>query len=306
MNKKAALEMPFTWLFALIIGAVILFLAIFIAMQFIESFEKGGGTETAAETINILEKVESSIDSAAINSINFKSRVRIYNECSDIGNFGEQKIKIAKQGIGDKWAEPSGSIGIKNKYLFSDKFEQGNQFYIFSKPFNFPFKVGDLIIISSKKYCFKDAPDFIKDEISSINIQYKDFLQTENCSEDSIKVCSSGICDIKINENLNTINKNNQEIYYLNNLVYAGIFSDSEIYECQVKRLYKRIEKLARLYKDKSQLSSIRGCESALDNELISLINTVKDLEDSSGLFELEIIVEDIQNKNQELICELF
>src|SRR3989344_2803023 len=48
---------------------------------------------------------------------------------------------------------------------------QLNKFYIFSKPFEFPFKVSDLIYLTSEneKYCFDNAPENIAEEILQLN-----------------------------------------------------------------------------------------------------------------------------------------
>ena len=66
----------------------------------------------------------------------------------------------------NKWGDVSVDVGFENKYIFSDREVEGKKFYVFSKPFEFPFKVTDLIYMTSslKKYCFVNAPEDIEEE----------------------------------------------------------------------------------------------------------------------------------------------
>ena len=62
-------------------------------------------------------------------------------------------------------------IPVYNKYIFSKQALEGKKFYLFSKSFEFPFKVSEIIFISNEDYCFIEPPGNIEDEISSIKNQ---------------------------------------------------------------------------------------------------------------------------------------
>ena len=177
----------------------------------------------------------------------------------------------------------------------------GKKDFVFSKPFEFPFKVSDLIYMISYSdfFCFIDSPDKIQRELSQINSKN---LKFENCSKDSnINVCfiqGSG-CDIFVNYDSNYVEKKNTRMYFEGDaLMYAGIFSEPELYECQVKRLMKKVEILSKIYLDKSSFIAREGCSSNLETELIGIGSAAGSLENSFGLKLVSIIAEEAGKKN--------
>jgi len=136
--KKSGLEFSFTWLFAVIIGAVIIVLALYAATKIAGS----GGAETstaAAKEIGILlNPLETSFQQDTTTTLVLPTDTRIYNKCDNFGNFGHQIIQTSQKSF-NKWGELSTEIEFENKYLFSDDFEGGEVFHIFSKAFDFPF-----------------------------------------------------------------------------------------------------------------------------------------------------------------------
>jgi len=78
-------------------------------------------------------------------------------------------------------------------------------------------------------------------------------------------------------------------------LMYAAIFSDAVVYECQLKRLMKRTGQLALLYKDKAAfVSQTAGCNTNLN--LIGLSNAAN----SWNLNLVSSLAEDIKIKNED------
>ncbi|MDO8623408.1 MAG: hypothetical protein Q7R52_04120 [archaeon] len=297
MEKKGFLQIPFAWLFAIIVGIVILFLAIYFSVKIIDL----GQTEsdvTMSKKIGILfNPMETGIESAKTTVIGLNSETRIYNDCSESGNFGTQSIKVSQKSFG-KFTSTNMDSKFQNKYIFSNKSEEGIKFFVFSMPFNYPFKVADLMIITSKEYCFIDAPDNVKEQIS--NIQN---IKIENCSAKSVKVCFgySSNCNVKVNMGQGVVEKGSDKLYFYDNLLYAAIFSDKDIYECQTKRLMKRTEILANIYNAKSSELTIKGCESTdIGLKLISLGNNAQ-IENSEGLILNLGLIEEINQKNEVL-----
>ena len=203
-------------------------------------------------------------------------------------------------------------VGFSNKYIFSENFVEGEKFFLFSKPFEFPFKVADLIYLTSseKEYCFINPPDDIEDEISDLK---QENLKTEDCSvgNGSINVCfssNSGNCDIIVDYGGRSVEKNGDVVYfYTDTLMYAAVFSDKEVYECQLKRLMQRADELSLLYKDKADFISREECFSNLNPELLELNSLENNFAGSENLNNYMInLVRNTETKNNIAGCKLW
>lgn len=299
-NKKGFLQISFAWLFAIIVGAFILFLAIFAVTKIITTEQTESDVKTAKQIGVLLNPLETGFEVGKTTSLTFPIETRVYNRCGLNGVFGEQRIEISQKNF-NKWSETDLSVDFANKYIFSEDSPEGRKFYLFSKPFNFPFKVADLIYMtsSSRNYCFSltESEEDIEDELGALG-QANIFL--EDCPENSIDVCfHSGDCDINVNMLYNTVSKNNEVLFFEGNdaLMYAAIFSDSETYDCQLERLMKRTSQLAQIYRDKETFISNR-CNSNVGAKLMQLSNLVETLTESSQLRDKMSLVEDIEQTN--------
>ena len=297
-SKKGYLQIPFAWIFAIIVGVFILFLAIYGVTKLINVSQYELDTKTAKNLGVLLNPLETSFETGKTTSLTLSAETRIYNKCDNNGVFGNQIIQVSQKSF-NKWPEPAGKISFPNKYIFSGEYVEGKKFHIFSKPFDFPFKVADVIYITSslKEYCFLDAPEDIEDEVSTLN--QKNIL-LDDCPDNSINVCFSGgtNCDVDVNYNIGEVKKDGEKVYFEGDaLMYAAIFADKEIYECQLKRLMQRTGHLASLYRDKAVfISQTVGCHSNLN--LLGLKDLANNLESSINLGSVNYLVEDIQNKN--------
>lgn len=318
MNKKA-FEFSFSWLFAIIVGAVILFLAIYASSQFIKTERTVQDTELGKELGIILNPLETGIETGKTTKISLPFETRIYNDCEDFkGTFGLQKISTStKSGIGEEWQKPGQPSSFKNKYLFSEKIIEGKDYTVFSKPFEMPFKIADLIYIwpNSETYCFINPPREIEEEIT--NLQIKNIIiasSASQCRAGNKKICFSTTgCDIDISLDISgkikgSLKKKFSDRVYFESpaLLYGAIFSDSEIYECQAKRLMKRASELAWLYYSKSTFLSSKGCPSNLESDLAIYANKTFSLDSSLDLISLSSNSETLRRRNNELSCKLF
>jgi len=240
---------------------------------------------------------------------------RINNICIESGSFGRQELNVSQKSFG-KWSSTDIAAGFTNKYIFSDEFVEGRKFFLFSKPFNFPFKVSDLIYMTSsqKKYCFINAPSEVKDELLGLK---QENMLAENCSlrSDVIKVCfGDSSCEIYVNLENNYVRKNKERMYFVipkDNfgdedyaLMYAAVFSESDVYECQLQRLMGRLSSLASLYDNKAEFVSRVGCDSNLNLVgLRSLADGFSESKDLNLIFNLE---EEIKDKNDLAECKLW
>ena len=312
MAKKGALEISFGWLFAIIAGAVILFFAIYFSAKLINTQQGTISAQTGKEIGILLDPLETSFESAQTTSITIPAETRIHNSCdASLSDFGKQLIQLDQKNFG-KWVVTNVNVSFENKYIFSNSEIQGNQFYIFSKPFNFPFKVADLFYMTSSNdvYCFVDAPNDISTEITDLN---QSNLLIENCSGDEIQVCfGNSNCDIYVNYNAGYVEKNGYDMYFAgtgtdtgNALMYAAIFSNSNVYECQLKRLMAREAKIALLYEDKES-RELQECEKNLGGSLTELSYSAQHLKNSAELTGIKNQVDLLDYQNTGRRCPLW
>lgn len=304
MINKKGFEMSFNWLFAIIVGAFILFLGIYAATKLIGTEQTTQDAKTAKEIGILLNPLEIGFESNKIISLSLPVESRIYNKCDTFGTFGRQIIQVSQKNF-DKWTKTDVEISFQNKYLFSEEYSEGKEFYVFSKPFNFPFKISDLIYITpkNKKYCFVNAPEEVKKEI---NYSGQENLLIEDCTNESVKVCFKGnACEINVNYGGKTIYKDGETVYFEgDSLMYAGIFGESKIYECQVQRIMQRLSELLLLYKEKSTFISRVGCDSNLGLDLLK--SKLENYKDSGDLNSINSLVKEIEIKNNLAECKLW
>lgn len=312
MLTKRGFEFSFAWLFAIIVGAFILFTAIYAAVRFLNVGVDIGNIKTAKEISIIFNPLETGLASGKSSIMRLNLNTRIYNKCSGDGNFGSQEFSVSqKSGFTKDWPVAEDGIVMYNKYVFSDDYEEGKEFYFFSKPFEMPFKISEIIFLTSKRYCFLNAPDFIEDEVKQLELKN---VKIENCSSEDKRVCfGSGDCDIVVygdcSENCNSehgeysfghTTKNGKEIYYIGSLVYASIFSSPELYECNFKRLMMRIRQISYLYKDEVGFLASRGCGDAMTSNLINLAEKADSAKKSSisSMLSLKDAAEELDMQN--------
>ena len=308
--KKGALEISFSWLFAIVAGIIIVFLAIFISSKIMNSGQEALSAKTGKEIGIVLSPLETEFEAAQATAITVPVETRINNKCDEKdGFFGTQGIQLDQKRM-KKWVETDLNIKFENKYIFSLAQIEGKTFYIFSKPFEYPYKVADLFffIPSKTRYCFNDAPTQIKEEI--LNLQNQTYILLENCSERDTSVCfNEGGCNITVTFNgLNSgiVEKNEEQMYFsgvdsqkTSALMYAAIFSEKSVYECQVKRLMARFGELAEIYLTKEYVLKEKGCEDTLGQSLGGLKEMSVSLEDSEQLSGMEAQVILMRDANE-------
>ena len=315
MKNKRGFEFSFGWLFAIIIGAVIIFLAIYAATKLVKTSRETQDTELGKQLGIILNPIETGLESFKSSRIIMPVETRIHNGCeASIGAFGVQKISTATiSGIGENWQNPGVPSSFRNKYLLSEKIIEGKKFTVFSKPLNMPFKIADLIYIwpEDEKYCFINAPDSIEKELKDLESEGISIKALKKeCPDKSNTICFDQTgCSIEVSTTGNSIKKKGfpNRAYYENNaLLYAAIFSDPDIYECQLKRLMKRAAELSLLYYSKTTFLSAKGCSSNLENDLSDYANKTSSLNNSNELTEIKQLSEQIRIRNNGLSCKLF
>ncbi len=308
-KNKRGFQMSFAWIFAIIAGAFILFLAIYGVTKIMERGGEVTSAKTGVELENLLDPLETSFESERTVLLKMPVETRIYNKYSMYGDFGKQIIQVSQKSFG-KWSQTNIDVGFPNKYIFSESVVEGKNFFIFSKQFKFPFKVADLIYLTSAEqdYCFINAPDDIEEELSDLS---QENLLIENCPAKSVRVCfDAGIgpdqdCDVEVDTGSREVEKGGQTMFFETDaLMYAAIFSDKGVYEYQIRRLMKRANELLLIYDDKAVLLSNQGCPSEVN--IFVLRNAVNNVQDSEDLVGAAIAADDLRRENDYAECRLW
>jgi len=310
IKNKKGFQVSFAWLFAIIVGAFILFLAIYGVIKILNTGGEITSVKAGAELGVLLDPLETGFEAERTVLLKMPVETRIYNKYNTYGNFGKQIIQVSQKNWG-KWSQTNVDVSFQNKYIFSESVVEGKNFLIFSKPFEFPFKVANVIylISSEKNYCFINAPEEIEEELLDLD---QNNLLVENCLAKSLRVCfDAGIgpdfqeCDISVDTGRREVEKENQTMFFETDaLMYAAIFSDKSVYESQVKRLMKRTNELLLLYDDKAVLLSAQGCP--LDVGLLVLRNVVNNVQTSEDLVNAANAADDVERENDYAECKLW
>lgn len=309
-NKRGQLNISFGWIFAIVVGAFILFLAIYGVSKFMNIQETQQSAESSVSISNLLNSLETGFETGQKATISTGVDTRIITQCENQGLFGRQKIRTQQKTF-DTYTSDENSIEVttRNKYLFLDDNIEGKIFFAFSKPYEFPseksyefpFKIADLIYLTSSddNYCFRNAPSDIEEEITNIN---QDNFYTENCPQDSTDVCfnlGASSCDVEVSTNSGTIQKDSDTIYFEgDSLMYAGIFSSKEEYECQINRLMKRAKQLTVIYQEKASIEKSQGCDSEMEISLYDFGILLDSFENSGQIFEISEAARELNSLN--------
>lgn len=318
-KKRGYLQISFAWLFAIIVGAFILFLAIYIAYQMIDSGKTQQDLELGKELDILLNPLETSFETSTSTSIRTPLETRIFIDCEleDSYPFGVQKIRVSQKSL-NKWSETNTGVASYNRYVFVNKYVEGDKFYLFSKPFETPFKIADLTYLTSSrdKYCFINPPKEIEQEIDNLNqnnllIKTKDKNECENLSDSQkIEVCFSGSCEISVDYSNKKIIKKGDELRFSNNaLMYAGIFSDKELYECQVKRIMKKTSILTKLYSEKIEFVSFKGCDASNIKQELSDLKIMSNKVANGEMYYISLIndiSQELKDKQEGALCRIW
>ncbi len=318
MNRNG-IEFAFSWIFAIIAGAVILVSAVYITTKLVGTERKTQDSFIASELTSILNPIETNLEDSKYVKIDFVDETRIFNECKNEGVFGKQQISTStKLGIGNDWGEQSARRSSFNKYVFSDDIiETSNKkLHAIVKPFFTPFKVGDLTILYGKNYCFVNPEDNVKELIEDLsgggrnNIGLNLTSDPEDCSIDSEIVCFSNQigCDIYVDSRNNLVRKNERESYFYDiELEMAAIFSDHEVYECQLKRLIRRAGELAVVYSKKAGYIEGSGCSNSLQNDLNEFVLSANINNSEEYMQYILPLSVELKEKNDDLSkCKIF
>lgn len=329
--KARNAQMPaFNWIFALIIGAAILFIAVVFSGKLIET----KGYETSAETAANFDFLLNPFASiGALGEVSMTKTISMPYEtiaeisCDDENQeLGEQELMLKTKTAFGKWSSFIEEKPVYDKYIFAETLE-GKKFDVFSKSFNIPFRIDDLIYLIDENYCFNNAPAEINNEVASLNLA---FLKTSesNCAEKSKNVCfntgtgASEACNVFVkcldeDEKCDYGYVEKQEdgktkkLYFAGQtLMYAAVFSSKENYECNFDRLMSRLILLDEIYENKANSLEVKGC--AMENsysllqDLSAKAQEAKTSKNTNSMENLYKSSQTLDDANINLYCSIF
>ncbi len=263
--KKA--QMPaFAWLFSIIVGAVILFLAFFFVTQYGKQVQQPTQQVILGSGINILLEPFTAIGSLAearSSILEFPASTYIEFGCNANADYSEIKAKNVEHRTFDLAKK------TYDKYIFSQQIttKEKERLLGFSLPIRIPFYVATATILTKGNYCFVNLPlhhkntlEAIDDYIHHTKYNFTYVSSAASCPPGYIKVCTSG-CDI----NINCLSPSCTYGFvgnkpWLNELLLAAIFSEEETYHCNLDRILERAKVLASIYKKKADSLQQKGC----------------------------------------------
>lgn len=313
MNKKGVFN--FVWLFAIIAGSAILLLAIYGAVKGVGTEDYRHSTELAKAFTVVLGASGAGVaDVNKLAPINLNNEIRLDNTCSSY-EFGENSLSVAlKSSINDKWQPQSGEITMTNQYVFSSSHES-KRFDVFSMPFNYPFKIADLVFITSnsESFCLVDAPNEFERTLRGLQLPN---WKTEDCLEYDTTVCfkTTGCdinvhgtcvfdCDSKFDEGY--VEKEGDRLYFVDGLIYGAILTDKELYDCNVNRLIYRASSIADVLAQKASRMDARGCPTNIQTELTAWSNILENLSPEQ-LTQGNQQAKQIQEKSEGVRCKIW
>lgn len=307
-------QFNFVWIFAILAGGTILALAIWGALQTGDTLRYGSDTKAAKSLSILTDPMQAGFAEATFGRIVFQQETRLNNICLT-GGFGKNDISVSsRSGVGKDWNLAGGRVSVHNKYIFSKEVNEGFEFGVFSKSFEFPYEVSDLIFLMSGEYCFINSPESVRDELSGLGVDNVNF---DNCSDSDERVCfgggsncdsivygsCSGKCDSIYDVGI--VSKKGGEVEYVGSLIYGAIFSDVSVYECNVLRLMYRTANIARIFEGKVNLMDARNCDSNLRGDLVFWSGVLSN-SSSEDLVSLRMIADDLENKNDRELCRVW
>ena len=130
-----------------------------------------------------------------------------------------------------------------------------------------------------------------------------------DCRQGSETVCFDQLgCDVSVNTQGRIVSKNGEDVYYEDDgLMLAAIFSDSEIYECQLKRLLKRAGELGAVYSRKAAYLDGSGCSNNLIQDLQAYVLAI-DVNGSREFVQQVVpLADDLEERNGNIArCKIF
>ncbi len=245
MDKKG-FEISFSWLFAIIAGiSVFLFLTWFAVKQ--TDLFGNVSAQAAAEELDIAFTGFSS--SMIGTKLNFPKDIELEFKCDP--TLYEERMLINGRG-GKK---------LKGNIVFSPSNMKNNEFSLWTKGWNIPFRVSNFIFLADNKHMYdlqgfdltnlNDFPDIFNTGAGGERIN---FIQGRDGTPSNDEKTIYWLYDDKLDERYGTIYVNGAGYPYFGDaMIYAAIFSDKDNFDCLYRKSKERAKNVIKVYETKAQ-----------------------------------------------------
>lgn len=310
MNR--GIEFSFSWLFSLLVGGVILFLALYASKSLVQTERQAQESELGVELTNVFTPLRTGGAETLIpRAITFPQPVAITLRCTPQGT----AVRVAARDNLAGRSEPYESL-VRDSFVSGNITLQGKRVMSLVLPVALPYHVGDLIVLWSGSYCFIDPPDSVRERLElADNETIRIAPSLAHCAPQSTKVCFAGsaspkVCDIRIDSVSETLTfRGGKPQPYTGNLLYAGLFGTADQYECLVRQVAQQTALLGERYRTKSAFISsgqTTGCAGGMEGVLNTYVLQARAVNGSQGLPGLASAAEHLAASHDSLLCPLW
>lgn len=304
-------QFNFVWLFAIVAGSAILFLAVYGAVRSGDASDTLRDTSTARSISILTDPLQAGFADGSFGTLSFRDETRIRVSCLS-GGLGTSSIEVqTRSGPNGEWSRGGVPTSTPNKYIFSGDVVSSSEFTVFSKPFSFPYEISDLIFLIPEEYCFISPPSYVGDELSRLSMPFVSVGSSCNNS-DAVHVCFGGgsVCDMVVSCSdsrcsSGSVDRGGVQLSFVGSLLYGAIFSSEDNYRCNVDRLTTRGSLIAREFMDKVDLLNARDCTSGVKADLFLWSNLLSNVSVSS-LSGLVSAAETLDQRNSQTRCRVW
>jgi hypothetical protein len=294
MNKEGQLSTVFNWMYVAIAGGVILLFFVYIIVGQTSSSEQKLSLDLVQEVKKIFIGAGISERTTNIIPLNNLAEEVFYFECEEgVSRFGLKKGLVTEED--------------NINPIFSPDEIKSTELYLWSLPYNLPYKVTNLLFVSSahNKYYYDEVSDelsfnFINSTKKVFNIEQLTDLVEKGSNYQARIIYFKGIGPVpeklkEFGEKLTAVEvtESNVKYYYnskgswkemgnveiisINNkqpaALYAAIFSaNPQMYQCNMMKAFKRLQYVNQIYAG-NQISNIGNEEENLGGKLLELKN---------------------------------
>ncbi len=304
---RRGFEFSFSWLFSLIVGALILILAIYGVSTFVGQERTISDSETAQALSGLLSPLQTSVETSfRPNPIIFPQPTEITLECTrDASSVQTRALSSIGRNSVPGYAQETAGVAV-----FGNTTLTGTTVHSLVVPFLFPYKISDLVIVWTQPLCLVSAPEAVLDTFGSDNHSVQAVQQVRGCRKGTRIICFDQTqgCDVAVDSYLRRVTTGGKSLYYEGALLYGALVASPQVYECQIGVLMHRGAALADLYAGASALIGAHGegCSTAVGTSVVQYGRSLRSTNSSKQLAGLAEQAEILGTDERSSICSLW
>jgi hypothetical protein len=309
---RQGVAVSFSWLFSLIVGAVIIFLAVYASRSLVQTERQAQESGASVAFTNLFTPLRTGGSESFIpRAITFPQPALITLRCTPTGMGVRVRFQDSLAGESDAYQSV-----VRDSFISGNTTIQGKRVFSLVLPLRMPYLIGDVILLWSEPQCFVDAPEDMRSLFEMATNETITFANTlASCPRGSRKLCFAGAsspqrCDVRVDRIGQTITyENGTPKNYYDSLLAPALFSTPALYECMLEQMGKETARLAEQYRAKSvliQSGTLQGCAGGMDTLLGSFVSRARAFNNSQGLPRFMEEVATLRSAHDTLLCPLW